>query len=57
MNENFEFSRQELINAFDKWNKDYLKEPDKFEDITAKIVASDQADLLLDYLTKNKNHE
>ena len=44
------FNRQELINAFNAWNKDYLKEPDEFQDITSETLASDQADLLIDYL-------
>ena len=49
------FNRQELTDAFDKWNKDYLKEPDEFEDVTDKTLASDQADLLINYLNTQKS--
>jgi hypothetical protein len=47
----YSFTKTELIEAFRKWNYDYLTNPEQFEDIT-EDSAEGQANDLLDYLVK-----
>jgi len=49
--EKYTFSRSELILAFQKWNRNYLANPEEFDEIT-KDSAEKQADTLIEYLVK-----
>lgn len=44
-----EFSKEQLIEAFRKWNADYLSNPEYFGDIKEPLP-EEQAETLIDYL-------
>ena len=46
-------TKQELAEAFDKWNKEFINDPSKFEtnDVNAWIPEK-QAETLIDYLNE-----
>jgi len=51
MEELFDFTKSQLIEAFLKWNKDVAENPDKFNEITlTKKCATEQAEALMKYL-------
>lgn len=52
MAKTYQFTEQELANAFTEWDCDYLENPDDFGDIT-EDSGNDQAKTLIKYLEKN----
>ncbi len=53
MDEHFEFTKSQLIKAFQKWNDDFKKDFERFSDDEEKM-AEGQAETLIEYLEKTK---
>ena len=55
MEEKFEFTKEELIEAFRKWNEEYQNYPESFKDELGnpQKAAKNQADILIEKLNEN----
>lgn len=53
MDQHFEFTREQLVEAFKTWNQSFLENPDKYSEIDdSKDVTEAQANHLLEILEK-----
>lgn len=46
------FTKEQLSKAFDQWTRDYLMNPEGFQEFEIEEVGEAQADTLIEYLRK-----
>jgi hypothetical protein len=52
--ETFTFTKDELVKAFEKWDKEWIESPSEFKKLEV-VDASKQADTLISYLLEIKS--